>query len=137
MPRAVKSRMRTAAKAAKGGALRPAPIGNESPPRVRVRVLADSFVAMGPGKADLLDAIAATGSISAAAREMGMSYRRAWMLVDMMNTCFRLPVVSTAKGGVEGGGATLTPTGRKALREYRHLSETVAKRFLPLLRTRE
>ncbi len=105
-------------------------------PRVRVRVLADSFIAMGPGKADLLEAIATTGSIAAAARAMGMSYRRAWMLVDTMNACFRVPLVSATKGGVEGGGATLTPTGRKALREYRQLSETVAKRFAPLLQTR-
>lgn len=105
-----------------------------SPPRVRLRVLADSSVAMGPGKADLLDAIAATGSISAAAREMGMSYRRAWMLVDTMNACFRLPLVETVKGGAEGGGATLTTTGRKALREYRRVSESIARSFLPLLR---
>lgn len=108
----------------------------DSVPRVRVRVLADSFVAIGPGKADLLEAIASTGSISAAARTMGMSYRRAWMLVDTMNACFRLPLVSTAKGGVEGGGASLTPTGRKALREYRFVLKTVDKHFSPLLRTR-
>lgn len=70
-----------------------------------MRVLTDSVVAIGPGKADLLAAIDATGSISAAARTMGMSYRRAWLLVDTMNTAFRAPLVSTAKGGVEGGGA--------------------------------
>ena len=89
---------------------------------------------MGPGKADLLDAIAATGSISAAAREMGMSYRRAWMLVDTMNACFRLPLVETVKGGADGGGATLTATGWTALRAYRRAATSIAKAFHPLLR---
>lgn len=101
---------------------------------VRVRVLADSSVAIGPGKADLLDAIAETGSISAAARAMGMSYRRAWLLVDTMNSCFRSPLVATAKGGAEGGGASLTPTGRKVLEEYRGLAESVRTIFTPLLK---
>lgn len=101
---------------------------------VRVRVLADSSVAMGPGKADLLDAIAETGSISGAARAMGMSYRRAWLLVDTMNSCFHSPLVSTAKGGVEGGGASLTATGRKVLAEYRALAESVRATFSPLLK---
>ena len=68
-------------------------------PRVRIRILAESVVALGPGKADLLEGIAATGSISAAAREAGMSYRRAWILVDTMNACFAKPLVMTAKGG--------------------------------------
>jgi molybdate transport system regulatory protein len=101
-----------------------------------MRVLTDGAVAMGPGKADLLDAIITTGSISAAARTMGMSYRRAWLLVDTMNTCFRVPLVATAKGGAEGGGASLTPMGRKVLREYRRLSKAVATGFQPLLRSR-
>lgn len=100
----------------------------------RIRILADSAVAIGPGKADLLDAIATTGSISAAAREMGMSYRRAWLLVDTMNACFRSPLVSTAKGGAEGGGASLTATGRTVLTEYRALAHAVSERFTPLLR---
>ncbi|HVT40068.1 MAG TPA: winged helix-turn-helix domain-containing protein [Gemmatimonadaceae bacterium] len=103
-------------------------------PRIRVRVLADSIVAIGPGKADLLDAIAETGSISAAARTMRMSYRRAWLLVDTMNDCFRSPVVTTEKGGVEGGGAVLTPTGHRVLRAYRALSKRVRTAFVPLLR---
>src|SRR5690349_12489500 len=100
--------------------------------RIRVRVLADSTVAIGPGKADLLDAIAATGSISAAARQMRMSYRRAWILVDTMNTCFKKPLVDTSKGGAEGGGARLTPMGEKVLERYRALSSTVEKTFGPL-----
>jgi molybdate transport system regulatory protein len=103
-------------------------------PEVRVRVLANSSVAMGPGKADLLDAIADTGSISAAARAMGMSYRRAWLLVDTMNSCFRSPLVTTSKGGVEGGGAMLTPIGRKVLAEYRALADSVSEAFSPLLK---
>jgi molybdate transport system regulatory protein len=90
-------------------------------------------VAIGPGKADLLDAIAQTGSISAAARQMRMSYRRAWILVDTMNTCFKQPLVDTSKGGAEGGGARLTPMGRKVLTRYRALAATVEKSFEPLL----
>jgi molybdate transport system regulatory protein len=102
--------------------------------QVRVRILADSAVAMGPGKADLLDHIAETGSISAAARRMRMSYRRAWILVDTMNSCFRSPVVATAKGGAEGGGASLTSTGRRVLKRYRALARTVQRDFGSLIR---
>ena len=104
-------------------------------PKVGLRVLADSVIAIGPGKADLLEAIASTGSISAAAREMGMSYRRAWLLVDTMNQCFIKPLVSTEKGGTEGGGATLTPTGKTVLTKYRALAKLVAKDFRALLQT--
>ena len=77
--------------------------------------------AIGPGKADLLEAIERGGSISAAARLMGMSYKRAWDLVDTMNQCFREPLVSTATGGSHGGGAQLTEFGRTVLRRYREL----------------
>ena len=66
---------------------------------------------MGPGRADLLELIQATGSIAAAGREMGMSYKRAWALVEAMNRQFRAPVVEAAKGGAGGGGARLTETG--------------------------
>jgi molybdate transport system regulatory protein len=97
-------------------------------------VLADSLVAIGPGKADLLEAIAASGSISAAARQMRMSYRRAWILVDTMNTCFASPLVVTEKGGADGGGATLTTLGKRVLRRYRALAAAVEKDFGPLLR---
>jgi molybdate transport system regulatory protein len=99
-----------------------------------MRVLDDSVVAIGPGKADLLDAIAQTGSIAAAARAMRMSYRRAWLLVDTMNACFRSPIVTTEKGGPEGGGARLTATGARVLRSYRALSRRVQSEFAPLLR---
>ncbi|MEO7580058.1 MAG: LysR family transcriptional regulator [Massilia sp.] len=70
-------------------------------------------IAMGPGKADLLDAIEHTGSISAAARALGMSYRRAWLLVDVMNRSFRAPLVHSAAGGQQGGGASVTAEGVK------------------------
>ncbi|MGZ5105893.1 MAG: winged helix-turn-helix domain-containing protein, partial [Usitatibacter sp.] len=81
----------------------------------KLRLMFGTEIAIGPGKADLLDAIAATGSISASARRMGMSYRRAWLLVDTMNRCFREPVVAAATGGSGGGGASLTPFGRRVL----------------------
>ena len=102
-------------------------------PRVRIRILAESTVALGPGKADLLERIAATGSISAAARAAGMSYRRAWILVDTMNACFTKPLVATAKGGAEHGGATLTSTGKTVLHRYRRLAKQVDTAFAPLL----
>ncbi|MGE3771875.1 MAG: winged helix-turn-helix domain-containing protein [Gammaproteobacteria bacterium] len=89
------------------------------PQRPTVRVLLGAVIAMGPGKADLLEAIEGTGSISAAAKSLGMSYRRAWMLVDTMNRCFREPVVSAATGGSGGGGAEVTPYGREILKRYR------------------
>ncbi len=86
---------------------------------VKVRVRAGDEIAMGPGKADLLDAIGATGSISAAARSMNMSYRRAWLLVDVMNRSFRAPLVIGAAGGHQGGGAGVTETGRAVLAAFR------------------
>lgn len=87
----------------------------------RLRVLLGAAIAIGPGKADLLDAIAASGSISAAAKRMGMSYRRAWLLVDTMNGCFRGPLVAAARGGSGGGGARLTPLGENVLARYRDM----------------
>ena len=84
---------------------------------------------MGPGKADLLDAIAQTGSISAAARQMRMSYRRAWLLVHTMNECFAEPLVNAAKGGKTGGGASLTATGAEVLAKYREVSASAATAF--------
>ena len=74
----------------------------------------------------MLQAIAQTGSISAAARSMGMSYRRAWLLIDTMNQCFRKPVVDTATGGKGGGGAQITPFGESVLRCYREMDKEAA-----------
>jgi molybdate transport repressor ModE-like protein len=76
----------------------------------------DDFI--GPGKAELLGRIAATGSIAAAARDMGMSYKRAWMIVETLNAMFDTPLVDSARGGPGKGGATLTPRGRDVLAEY-------------------
>ena len=102
----------------------------------RLRILSGSAIAIGPGKADLLEAIDETGSISAAARLMRMSYRRAWLLVRTMNDCFRQPLVEAEKGGTAGGGARLTATGRAVLTEYRTMAARVVDRFGPYLRER-
>lgn len=80
--------------------------------------------AFGPGKADLLRHIAATGSIRTAASELGMSYNRAWQLVTAMNALFRDPLVSVARGGGTGGGASLTPLGEEVLTRYTRMEET-------------
>ena len=87
-------------------------------PQPRLRVLLAEAIAIGPGKAELLRHMRAEGSISAAARAMHMSYRRAWLLVDTMNRCFLAPVVNTATGGSHGGGAHLTEMGEDVLRRY-------------------
>jgi len=74
---------------------------------------------IGPGKIALLEAIGATGSISAAARQLGMSYRRAWLLVEEINDALRQPAVSAATGGRHGGGAVLTAVGAQVIAHYR------------------
>jgi len=91
----------------------------------RLRVRRGDRIAIGPGKVSLLEAIAETGSISAAARRHGMSYRRAWLLVDEMNATLREPVVVTTTGGASGGGARLTAMGAEVVRRYRCI-ETIA-----------
>lgn len=88
---------------------------------LRLRVVRGAEIVMGPGRADLLAHIEAMGSIAAAGRRMGMSYKRAWALVEAMNTVFGAPVVEAAKGGAGGGGAKLTETGRAVLAAYRAL----------------
>lgn len=93
----------------------------------QLRILLGSAIAMGPGKADLLEAIEREGSITRAARSMGMSYRRAWLLVETMNKSFRAPLVSTARGGRRGGGAHLTPLGSEALRRYRAMERKAGR----------
>jgi molybdate transport system regulatory protein len=87
----------------------------------RIRVLFGDNARLGPGKIDLLEAIGRTGSISAAGRELGMSYRRAWLLVDAVNGMFRTPVVTAAAGGAHGGGAQLTDFGRDLVAAYRRI----------------
>lgn len=103
----------------------------EAAPVPRLRILLGAAIAMGPGKADLLEAIAATGSISAAGRRMGMSYRRAWMLVETMNTSFTEPLVHAAKGGPHGGGAALTEAGVDILKRYRAMERKAEKLLAP------
>ncbi|MTJ82958.1 MAG: LysR family transcriptional regulator [Telmatospirillum sp.] len=95
--------------------------------QTRLRFKAGDVVLLGPGKTELLSAIDRTGSISAAARAMRMSYKRAWQLVDEMNRHLDGPVVESRFGGSHGGGARLTPLGREVLRRYRHMMETLEK----------
>jgi molybdate transport system regulatory protein len=90
-------------------------------PALKIRIAHGTITAMGPGKADLLRAIESTGSISGAAKAMKMSYRRAWQLVDAMNACYRLPLVETAMGGTNGGGAKVTDFGFHILKCYEEL----------------
>ena len=111
-------------------------------PDVRFHILAaegGAALAIGPGKMALLEAIAATGSISAAAKSLGMSYRRAWVLVDETNRCLARPAVATATGGEHGGGAELTDFGMAFLDAYRGLEretrEGVERRLAPFLRS--
>jgi len=94
---------------------------------IKPRLIVKGERAMGPGKADLLEEIAATGSISAAAKKMGMSYSRAWQLVDTMNHAFRAPLVEAATGGKRGGGARVTETGQAVLAHYRALQAALSR----------
>lgn len=98
-----------------------------APPNLRLRIIFATHAMLGPGKIDLLQAIAETGSIAAAGRSMGMSYKRAWMLVEAMNAAFRDPLVASARGGAKGGGAVVTPTGQEVLRHYRALEQITAQ----------
>ncbi len=90
--------------------------------RIKIQIMCGAEIAMGPGKADLLDAIALHRSISAAARAMGISYRRAWLLVDTMNRCWWGPLVATTPGN-QKAGAQLTPLGAHVLAHYRRLQD--------------
>ena len=95
--------------------------------RFRLRVTAGDVVAVGPGKIDLLEAIAETRSITAAAKSIGMSYRRAWILVDQINACLRRPAVASAQGGEHGGGSRLTATGEALVQRYRRIEARAAE----------
>lgn len=107
--------------------------------KLKAQLMVGEEIAFGPGKADLLDAIRAAGSISGAARHMKLSYRRAWLMVDAMNRLFEEPLVVTSPGA--RGGATVTPAGEQALSIYRELQSALAvaatpigKRLFPKLR---
>lgn len=89
--------------------------------RLKLSIVLESGARLGPGKARLLESVRDTGSISAAAREMGMSYKRAWLLLDSINQAFETPAVTAATGGSRGGGARLTALGHELLERYRRV----------------
>lgn len=95
-------------------------------PRLSIRIDLASGRRIGPGKIALLEAIRSTGSISAGARALGMSYRRAWLLVEEINNALREPAVTAETGGRSGGGAALTPVGERVIGLYRAI-ETNAR----------
>ncbi len=94
--------------------------------RLKISIVFPSGARVGPGKAALLESIRDTGSISAAARDMGMDYKRAWLLIESINQSFDEVVVSAAPGGARGGGATLTPFGHQLLERYRRIEAMAA-----------
>ena len=102
--------------------------------RLTVRIDFGAERALGPGKIRLLEAIGKTGSISRAGRALGMSYRRAWLLIDDMNRTFRTAVVATQPGGVKGGGAALTPFGLELIENYRAIEAQATAAARPHLR---
>ncbi len=93
----------------------------------RLRITKDKNIAIGPGKVALLEAIVEAGSITAAAKALGMSYRRAWLLIDSMNQMFKLAVVDAATGGKHGGGASVTATGLTVIECYRRIEKDALK----------
>jgi molybdate transport system regulatory protein len=93
--------------------------------KLKIQLYCGDEIAMGPGKADLLEAIQREGSISGAGRAMGMSYRRAWLLVDAMNRCWKLPLVETSPGSAHGGGARVSAYGDSVLARYRALQASI------------
>jgi molybdate transport system regulatory protein len=94
--------------------------------RLRVTIVFEAGARIGPGKAKLLESIRDTGSISAAARDMGMSYKRAWVLLDSINRALTEPVVTAAPGGAGGGGARLTPFVAEVLERYNRILDRAA-----------
>lgn len=126
-----------------GRTTRPArPVRDASPgPTIavhpRIRIYRGDVIAFGPGKADLLDAIRETGSISHAARRLGMSYMRAWHLVQTMNGEFSEPVVRTLRGGGQHGGACVTGTGETVLALYREMALAGERAMAPAWRRLE
>lgn len=97
----------------------------DPPVTLRLRLLFGDQLVFGPGKGELLSRIAETGSIAAAGRAMGMSYKRAWALVEEMNAAFRAPLVLSVRGGAGGGGAVLSEDGQAVLAAYREMLAAV------------
>ena len=93
---------------------------------LKVQIACGDTPAIGPGKVDLLEAIIAHESITAAGQALGMSYRRAWVLVDEMNRCFDPPLVETLRGGGRERGARVTPTGAEVVAAYREMEHHAA-----------
>jgi molybdate transport system regulatory protein len=89
-----------------------------------MRITDGDHIAVGPGKVALLEAIERTGSITAAAKSLDMSYRRAWLLLDELNRSLRQPAVDCSQGGRRGGGSALTDVGRRLIALYRHIEQT-------------
>ncbi len=115
-----KTKTKTKTTKAKG---RSAPKGRGERAAPRLRIAMGKGLILGPGKVDLLEAIERKGSISAAAREMSMSYRRAWLLVDALNQMFARPLVVAAPGGARGGGAQITEFGKSVAAAYRRIEQ--------------
>ena len=105
--------------------------------RLTIRVDLGKGGALGPGKVRLLELIRSHGSISEAGRVMGMSYRQAWLLVDNLNRSFRQAVVSKQTGGHRGGGARLTPWGRRVIERYRAIEASAQRAAAPHLKALE
>ena len=103
---------------------------------LKLRILFDGAM-IGPGKAAVLDGIAATGSIAAAGRQMQMSYKRAWMLVEEMNRAFQEPLIVSTRGRAKGGGAQLTEAGARVLGLYHDILATAQRAAAPSLETLE
>lgn len=97
-----------------------------SPLKLKIQIMCGDEIALGPGKADLLEAIASHRSISAAGRALEMSYRRTWLLVDTLNRCWAQPLVATVPGN-QKAGANLTPLGEQILAQYRQLQSEVER----------
>lgn len=102
-------------------------MAKREPPTIRLRIDLSPDSALGPGKISLLEHIESTGSLSQAARELGMSYRRAWLLLDDINGMFSGPTTTTSVGGSGGGGARLTELGREIVRAYREIEDAAEK----------
>lgn len=116
------TRRRTASKGTKTAAR-----GNVRPDvRFRLRIMADDLIAIGPGKIALIEAVSRTGSITAAAKSLDMSYRRAWLLIEELNRSLARPAVDSAKGGVQGGGSELTDVGQQLIELYRRIETHAA-----------
>ena len=115
---------------ARAAAAAPSPSSPSTPSapqwRFRARITAGERIAIGPGKIALLEAIERSGSITAAAKRLDMSYRRAWLLLDEVNRSLKQPAVDSAKGGTAGGGSVLTEAGRELVTLYRRVEQTAA-----------